>query len=619
MTPNKQHTSLIARLGHAAMSLALAAILAIAHAGSATAAPIGSWKAYMAYHDLEHVVKAGSNIYVLASSDLFVYDTSDQSITTLDKMTGLSDSSISFIAWSQSARRLIIVYANGNIDLLDAKGGVVNVSDYYDKQLTVDKTVNGVTIVGSKAYLATAFGVVVVNMSNATVADTYTVNRPVNAVVVNGNYIYAATDDDILRASTADNLSDHSVWKTFAAEGFKWLFWKDGALVGSKCYNISTVDASGKVTKQAGPYMSFCTMQNNHIFACGGGDTYMYNSPTDRGLVKKSIADVAYDASDGSYWTGDTDGSLCEMTVADDRSFTIKTTGIRPDGPKYNYFGYMFFHAGKLYTSGGQGYASRPACVQILGSGDSWNVYDDSFASTLKGSYRSAYAIALDPKDDRHLYMGARSGLYEFYDGTFTKCWNMDNSPLWYPVSITNPKSRYNYNMVTALTTSSDGRLWCFNSETENCKTSLLTLADNTWTDLGNRLFKTDKGFSFAYVKSMFFDRRGLLWFCNNHTDNPCLVCYQPVTFFMVICAPSASPSSVASSPEFDNVAVTLASARVVQPVELSPSPSVGVPPTPDIVTSPRVLPSAVRFLSTISYTPRAVCLASAEAPLVRV
>ena len=520
----------MARVSHMATALALAIFMAAVPAATAHAAPIGSWKAYMAYHDVEHVVKAGTNVYVLASSDLYVYDTSDQSVTALDKMTGLSDSSIGFIAWSQAAKRLIIVYANGNIDLLEANGNVINVSDYYDKQLTVDKTVNGVSVVGNRAYLATAFGVVVINMSNATVADTYTINSSVNAVVVEGNYIYAATDSGVLRANTADNLSDHSSWQPFADEGFNWLFWKDGTLVGAKCYNISTIDATGKVTKQAGPYISFCTMQNNMLFACGGNDTYVYNSPSDRGLVSKSITDVAWDSTDGAYWTSDTDGSLCQMAIADDRSFTIKTTGIRPDGPKYNYFEYMFFHNDQLYTSGGQGYTSRPACVQVLGNDGRWNVYDDSFASTLQGRYRSAYAIALDPKDDRHLYMGAQSGLYEFYDGVFTKCWNMDNSPLWYPPSITSTKSRYSYNKVTALTTSPDGRLWCFNSETADCKSSLLTLSGTEWTDLGNRLFKTSKDYSLAYARSMFFDRRGLLWFCNNHSTDACFVCYQPET-----------------------------------------------------------------------------------------
>ena len=495
----------------------------------ANAAPIGTWKAYMAYHDIKDIVKTGNIVYVLASSDLYCYDTSDNSVNTFDKISGLSDSAISFIAWSDSARRLIIVYTNGNIDLLDTKGNITNIPDYYQKQLTVDKTINAVGTYGDKAYLATGFGIVVVNMSNATITDTYNISANVNFTCINGGYIYAATDNNIVRGRLDDNLTDHSTWKQFATEGFKWLFWKDGSLIGAKSYNVSTIDNNGNVTKQAGPYMSYATLQNNILFCCGGNDTYIYKSPNDRGLVNRNMTTAAFDKKDGSFWTNADDGSLCNITIADDRTFSVNTTGIAPDGPKYNYFGYMFFHNGSLYTSGGQGYTSRPACIQILGSNDKWNVYDDSFASTLKGQYRSAYAIALDPKDDRHLYMGAQSGLYEFYDGEFKKCWNMDNSPLWAPPSI-NEDKRYNYNKVTALTTTDDGTLWCFNSEVEQCKTSLLALSGETWTDHGSSQFKAAAGYSLGAAKSMFVDSRGLIWFCNNHSSTSCLVCYQPST-----------------------------------------------------------------------------------------
>ena len=85
---------------------------------------IGSWKVYPAYHDIMDVQQAGNRVYVLASGGLFCYDKDDNSIQTFDKKTGLNDVEISHIAYCSAAKRLIIVYKNNNIDLLDGKGNV---------------------------------------------------------------------------------------------------------------------------------------------------------------------------------------------------------------------------------------------------------------------------------------------------------------------------------------------------------------------------------------------------------------------------------------------------------------------------------------------------------------
>ena len=52
---------------------------------------IGTWKAYMSYHDVTDVVRANKTLYVLASNSLYSYNENDKSITTYDKARGLSD------------------------------------------------------------------------------------------------------------------------------------------------------------------------------------------------------------------------------------------------------------------------------------------------------------------------------------------------------------------------------------------------------------------------------------------------------------------------------------------------------------------------------------------------
>lgn len=71
---------------------------------------IGTWKAYMAYHDITEIQKAGNNLYILASNNLYSYNQNDKSILTYDKTNILSDCDIAHIAWCQAAKRLIIIY-----------------------------------------------------------------------------------------------------------------------------------------------------------------------------------------------------------------------------------------------------------------------------------------------------------------------------------------------------------------------------------------------------------------------------------------------------------------------------------------------------------------------------
>ncbi len=181
-------------------------------------AAVGTWKNYLAYSSITDVQQGGTMVYVLASGGLYTYNTTDQSITTYDKASGLNDCEIGYIAWCQAAKRLIIVYSNGNIDFLDQDGTVTNLSDYYDKALTYSKTINGVDIINQYAYLSTSFGIVKVNVSKMEIAESYILGFSVNYCYIDGNTIYAASSaNGTYAASTADNLLDPASWSYVAA------------------------------------------------------------------------------------------------------------------------------------------------------------------------------------------------------------------------------------------------------------------------------------------------------------------------------------------------------------------------------------------------------------------
>ncbi|MBQ4446158.1 MAG: Por secretion system protein, partial [Prevotella sp.] len=156
-------------------------------------AAIGQWKAYMAYHHITDIEPAGKLVYVLSSNDLFSYNVNDNSVTIYNKVNSLSDSYIDFIAWNNTVKKLIIVYNNQNIDLLDMDDQVENICDYHNKTLLTSKTVYNITINRNDAYLSTASGILKINMKNAEISDTYYFGEAVNDVTLQNNTIYALT------------------------------------------------------------------------------------------------------------------------------------------------------------------------------------------------------------------------------------------------------------------------------------------------------------------------------------------------------------------------------------------------------------------------------------------
>ncbi len=159
------------------MKRLLAIVFTVCYCYLATA-QIGTWRNYLAYYDVQQICKTDNELFVLASNGLYQYNLNDASITTYDKVNGLSDTRITHIAWNQKAKRLIAVYENSNIDLIEPDGDIINISALYTKSITEDKTVTAISIDDVYAYLTTSFAIIKVNMLKAEISETYNKNHP---------------------------------------------------------------------------------------------------------------------------------------------------------------------------------------------------------------------------------------------------------------------------------------------------------------------------------------------------------------------------------------------------------------------------------------------------------
>ncbi len=179
----------------------------------ARALVVDEWISYPAMGEVSNVVKADNMLYVLAGSSLYSVNTNDYTVTTYSKDGILSDTEISFIEWCATAKKLVIVYSNQNIDLLTNDGVVENMPDYYSKTMTGDKTVNSVDIYGNDAYLSTGFGIVRIDVMKAEVVNTYIIGAIVGWVHLDNEHIYAeCIYSGQFVALLTDNLLDPASW-----------------------------------------------------------------------------------------------------------------------------------------------------------------------------------------------------------------------------------------------------------------------------------------------------------------------------------------------------------------------------------------------------------------------
>lgn len=440
--------------------------LAVAVAANANADTFDNWKAYMAYGDITDIEPAGKMVYVLSSNSLFSYNSNDGSVTAYNKVFPLSDCTISRITWNSNAKKLAIVYDNGNIDLLDNSGKVENVAGYKDKTMTVDKTINNVVVDGNLAYLCTAFGLVQVDMDGAYIRETFNVGKNVTNCAIKGNDIYIQTGNGTYKGNVNDNLVNPASWKK-----------TDDAVDFSHTNDISTTTEDG--------YTRYYT----------------------------------YDKTNKCYWTNQKDQKLQAYTIAADGTKTIIKQDIIPDAPLYNVFGFMTVQNNKLYAcNGGEWDEKNPAAIQVYDpNNEAWQFYDgEGIEEKYNVRFNDILCLAVDPRDDSHVMAGNQYGILEFKDGKAINHYDKKNS-LITPIENFSDK----YQIITSMFYDSNANLWISNSSAES-KRLIVYTADNKWT-APEKQFEPSQ----AINSKIIMDRSGRIWIASGRYSGNGVFCYS--------------------------------------------------------------------------------------------
>ncbi len=451
---------------------------------------MGKWRTHFSYSVVDHVTQSENKIFAVSDGKLFTVDKRDGNMEFISKISGLNGITISKIGYDEVNKLLLIVYQDGNIDFLSA-GGVMNLPDYYNKQMSADKSINHILIANNKAYLSCNFGIITLNMLKMEIQDTYYIGnnasevKVLNTTIHNGN-IYAVSANNIYFASASEpQLINYEFWKIMTdlpgSGSFQALYSFGNSLVLLRNGKLYIQNPNG-IWSEPEPETSFneIIVSGNFIQAFTTNGTYIFDSQFTKSTITgiNEIKDGCYDKSSSRFWFAAGGQGLIEYKINGD---SPSINYYKPDGPAVNFPYKMKFAGERLFVVPGEkflGPVKRPAYVMIFENNKWKNIsYTDIEKSLGILKVEDFSSIAIDPDDNKHFYANsASSGVYEFRNDEFYMHYDRNNSII-----------------ETALNIPSDYFQWTDNLTFDAAKNLWMT---NDLVAFGIKIFKPNGEFS---------------------------------------------------------------------------------------------------------------------------
>ena len=379
----------------------------------------GDWRIYAAYHNATQVAVLHGIVYVLSDGSLYSYDPDDTSVETYDKAKTLSDVGIYAIVPCADTGELVLLYRNGNIDLLDIHGDTYNLPDLKMKELG-DKTLNEVTVNGSLLYISTNSGLVCVDLARRAFGNFFSLGQKVTSATQLAGSLYATTPAGVYQGHLSDNLLDPSKWTL---------------LNKADVPDLSTA---------------------NHV------------RPTNSVKLGSTVWKACGQDGLQGY---DEEGNITTSSVIPNspiRNFT-ENMSIQPDG--------RLLIAGGTFSYFGE---NRQGTLMQYDN-HTWTFFDEEGPSAQPNiiQYMNTTDLVQDPKDPTHHFASAaRTGLYEFRDYKMVAQYNNENTPLA-SILPDNPNA-HRFVRVTGLAFDSQDNLWMCNTEVDTIVR--IRRNDGSWT-----------------------------------------------------------------------------------------------------------------------------------------
>ena len=451
------------------------------------------WQVYPAYTEAVQVEVAGDYLYCVmkgsgtvgsTTGNLVRYDTEDGSVKTYDCMHELHDKEVMYVSYNNSVGRLVVIYENGNIDIVGADDTVINQSALKDKSVT-GSSINCINHFGDVAYLCTSDLVIKLDVREGIILDTYKVGQRVHGIFFIEDKIYVALDHGISALDHEEQLVNPRSWEHVCDVEIEKIAEFAGTLYvitpGEQLYYVLFEAGTLRSVKSGYSFSEFFPSEQNLLCLNYGDWLGLFNEerPTSPVVFKQEHDWMDAGFAHDRLYAVDKSGRLVEY-VYDGviKKFIPQTDDsiLKINSPKRDFFYRMQYMNGRLLVAGGVNPiepAYYPVTFMYMEPDGRWVNFDETQATAEFPRMNNINALNLvqDPLDERHFYGAVwRNGLHEYYmndDGylELKNFFNYYNSPIKnIDVPVNDP---WNYTTCTALQYDVKGNLWLANQHTD--------------------------------------------------------------------------------------------------------------------------------------------------------
>lgn len=478
------------------------------------AAAVGDWTYHLAYQDATHCIPVGNAIYALYAGNLLIYDTEDASVTTPTKLDGLNEKEIVLMRYCKEAKKVVLVYKNGNIDLLHTDGTIENIPQFKNKYSGT--SLNDLTISGTSALLSTSEGIVHLNVKDAYITGHYNLNTPIKSASLNKDLLYAATDGGIYQCDVTQNPLDYSTWNlTSTLVATHIIALGDYLYFNTDKKGVYILEPASTTPRQ------FITAKQTSYFADEMGILFLNattytavkaESPTQvpASQTLPTVTNALCRATDGTLWAAQGFEGLNGYKETETGLQVIQSK-IGGFGPKRDLCYYLRYAGDRLLVAGGRldpyDRVHYPGTAMYFENGE-WTIFqEEGIAEHSGGKYQDLTSIIQHPTDPtRHTATSARVGLFDFQNGEYTGYASLDNSAL-----VSAAANSKNYVRTDGLQYDLDGNLWMINNQVDSV--IVIRMKDGSWNKLYYEALEQA-----PTLATTLFDRKGRFWVCSRRT-----------------------------------------------------------------------------------------------------
>ncbi|MFZ6050360.1 type IX secretion system anionic LPS delivery protein PorZ [Halocola ammonii] len=450
---------------------------------------VGQWRDHLPYTNAIDVAQGNGQVFTATESAIAAYSKTDHSVRRISKVNELTASGISAIGFSEEYNTLVVAYENGNLDLL-TNGTGRNMADILNSSILGDKSISDIYFIDNRAYLATGFGIVVINIEAQEVADTYIIGPnasqlKIYSITSDGENLFAVTENAVYKGSLGDpflanyqnwdqindlppignnarfaqlinyngnfylrveNENEDVVYTSTTAEPLQWEVLQD--LQDTPIYDIS-------VGKNDNVYI----VEDNDVYVFDESGTFLEevnNLNGENGAPKAIVVD-----EEDIFWMADSNKGL----VSTNQQFEFRDE-IAPDGPAYKNVRRLDAYNDNIWVaSGGVDQSWVPNYDKFGAYGfvdeewihfSAWTVNENDLEAT-----NDIMDIAVNPQNNSEVFISSyEEGLVRLVDGVGQDVYRNDNSTLVINDNDEDPQRV----MLTGLSFDQNNNLWIGNN-----------------------------------------------------------------------------------------------------------------------------------------------------------